>query len=702
MARTVKVDLLLEASRYQKGAREAGRATDQLSDSIDDAAAAGRRAEGATEALGGELSELARDARRLDGQIDETSRGIRELAREIARTADAAERAQLSKKLNVERRRERQLTSVRDLIDFDSAAEVGAELAGQVSVSFVGRLGPLLARAPMAGMNPAVLAIGAPLAAGLATLVGTAVGGAIIGGVGIGGVAGGIMLAAKDPRVKAAGTALGTDLGEVLGRSSVAFVPVTLDAIDTIRDRVRTLEPAFNRAFSSASRYVEPLLDGLLDAAENAMPGFIDAIDAAGPVIDSIADGVRDLGSALGDGLSDLAPYADEGARALNVLFFVMEGGVRAAFNLVEAFSLLYKGAEIIGALMTGNVEKFWMLAQAEIEASGATSGLTGVVGPLEQAMRGAATETKSAEDAAKDLKTAWDDLFDGHMSYDRAVIAYKQGVKDLNAELKDGKRSLNENTAAGRENRTEVLDQIGRIGDLRQARIDQGESIDTVNGKYKSEIGTIRAKLKELGYEKGEIDALIGKYETIPARVSTKVTAETVQAEKNLADVRSLIAQIKSKRVVITTQHNTVITRSEGRNVGIGNGVGGRRWGGITEHAQWGVLREAQIASPQGPARYAWAEPATGGEAFVPRFGDPRRSLDILERAAGWYGATLQSPGQPAPMSARGAVGGGGGVPEVHVYVGTREITDIVDVRISQKNTELRRRVSAGAGTNR
>jgi ABC-type transporter Mla subunit MlaD len=660
VARTVKVGLDVDEGPFVRGMGRAAGAAETLDDALDDVADSARdttasteRAKDSAEDLGDsakdagqDLARLRADAERLDRQIDETASSIRDLARAIAATSDEAARADLSKKLSVEQGKLRERVTLRKLVDVDSANDMGAELAGKVSVSFAARLGPMLARAPMAGMNPAVAAIGAPLVAGLVTLLGTAVGGAIIGGVGIGGVIGGVKLAAKDPAVKAAGTELGANLSALMGRASSAFVPETLKAIDTIGDRMLKLEPAFNRAFTSASRHLDPLLDGLLDAAENAMPGVIDAIDAAGPVIEAVAEGARGLGDAIGDGLSQLAPHADEASRALSTLFFLMEGGVRSAFALVDGMSRLYKVAEIVGALMSGDITRFWALATAQDGAKSSSVDLSGVIGELGGKIRGTGQETITAADAAREMKSAFDELFGGAMGYDRAVIAYKDGVKDLNKELRDGKRSLDENTAAGRTNRTAVLDQIGRIKELRDARIEQGESIDVVNGKYQAEIGKIRAKLKELGYEQSEIDELIGKYEAIPGRVSTKVSAETAQAERNLAQVRSLIAQIRSKRVVITTQHNQVVTRSEGRNVPIGDGVGGRRWGGIVEHAQWGTLREAQIAAPVSPARYAWAEPATGGEAFIPRYGDRRRSLDILDRAAAWYGMGITARG--------------------------------------------------------
>jgi hypothetical protein len=85
-------------------------------------------------------------------------------------------------------------------------------------------------------------------------------------------------------------------------------------------------------------------------------------------------------------------------------------------------------------------------------------------------------------------------------------------------------------------------------------------------------------------------------------------------------------------------------------------------RWGGV-RYAEDGLLslRDAGIYS--GGPLYGFAEPATGGEAFVPRRGDRDRSMGILSTAAGWYGAHV------VPAAAyRGGAGGGGG--PVHVTI--------------------------------
>ncbi|MFI6228877.1 hypothetical protein ACIBCR_16360 [Micromonospora echinospora] len=715
MARTVKVGLDVNEQPFVRGmdraAGAAGRledALDDVTDSAKDTATGTDRASDSADDLGDSAKEAAReldrlrtDAARLDAQIDDTARGIRDLAREIARTSDEAERAKLAEKLTVERGRLRQQVDLRKLIDVDSAQGMGEELASQVSVSFAARLGPLIARAPMAGMNPAVAAIGAPLVAGLVTLIGTAVGGAIVGGVGVGGVIGGVKLAARDPAVQAAGTELGEKVAASFGRSSSAFVPETLSAIDSIGDRVETLEPKFKRAFTGASRHVDPLLDGLLDAGERALPGVIDAIEAAGPVIDAVADGVSDLGDAFGDGLSMLADDADSAGRALDVLFFIMESGVRSAFYLVNAMSELYRVSELVGALITGDIPRFWSLVASQ-KASAISAD--DVARAQEKAAESSTRHAQQADRAAGGVRKVGDAAAEAtpkiqtyteflNESLGRASESAEASIRAGAAYIRLGEaakegagKGIDPLTEAGNRN----FSALKAAADAANANAAQ---ILKVTGNHQlaaqaTEEGRKRflAAADAMGVERGRAVALANSLFGIP-NIKRTVTADTGPARRA---VQSYDAWLKSVNLDKTsTIYQRVITE---QNTARGGPREFNRWGGVYEHAAEGVLREAQIAAPVSPARYAWAEPATGGEAFIPRIGDPQRSLAILETAARWYGATVQ------PAVTAGS-GGGPGVTEVHVYVGDREITDIVDVRISQRDRDLKRRVMAGTG---
>ncbi|GGR78573.1 hypothetical protein GCM10010169_23440 [Micromonospora fulviviridis] len=647
MARTVKVDLLLEASRYIRDAKNAEKATGDLAGGLDDAARAGEKASRATDNLGGGLSDLAGDARRLDSQIGKTKDGIRDLARQIAATSDEAKRAELTKKLNIEQGKHRDHVNLRKLIDFDSAGDMGAELAGKASLTFAQRFGPLLARAPMAGMNPAALAIGAPIVAGVATLVGTAVGGAIIGGVGIGGVLGGLKLAAKDPMVQAAGAQLGEDLSGMLGRASSAFVPETLGAIDTIRRRMDGMEGDFTRVFSAASRYVDPLVDGLLDAAENAMPGIIDAMEHAGPVIEVVADGIRDLGQVVGDGLSELAPYADEGARALQNLFYVMEAGVGVAFDTLENMARLYKVSELVGAALTGDIPRFMALASAQDSAGGASEQLTTGLGAVGRAAGIGAREAGRLVDALQILNGM-------QLNANEAERAFQAAVDEARDTFDKKVKSIDLGTQRGRDY-SKALDGIATTAKTSaQAIYDQTGSVAKANAKIDEGRTALYKQARQYGLSEGAAWAYVNSVLSIPKKWNTDVKA-TDKATPTINAIKSRIASINGRTVVVAVKYETHGS-IKGEHI-IGQGTKTFRWGGITEHARDGLLRDAAVYSPAGPARYAFAEPATGGEAFVPRLGDPRRSMAILDKAAGWYGATVQ----PRHLSSLTASAGGG-----------------------------------------
>lgn len=335
----------------------------------------------------------------------------------------------------------------------------------------------------------------------------------------------------------------------------------------------------------------------------------------------------------------------------------LVQGGNAAA--AVQMFEEIQRRADDAGISQQQLAELFPGYAQALKEAGGATGETAGKMTDM-----GAAAAT-AAQDVEK-LKEAFDALFGIQMDIDRATIDYQRGIKDLNTELKEGKKTLDLSTEAGQDNADAMLDQVENIKDLRQANIDNGMAIGDANKKYQDQIAGLIALAVKLGFGEQAVRELLGAYEEIPDKVETQVgtpglpgatqrvetfnqTIRNVPPSKSVpfhtnahearAAVEALrrkIAEIKSKNISISAQ---VYWTSSGDFHVPGGTLVKNRWGGLYEHAAEGKLREAHIASPMGPARYAYAEPATGGEAFIPRFGDRDRSLGILDRAASWYG---------------------------------------------------------------
>jgi hypothetical protein len=194
-------------------------------------------------------------------------------------------------------------------------------------------------------------------------------------------------------------------------------------------------------------------------------------------------------------------------------------------------------------------------------------------------------------------------------------------------------------------------LDQIDKINNLRTATINHGGSVDVANGKYGSQIETLRKTLIQMGYTKAEVNNLIGRYKAIPGSVYTKMTADTGKASANVATLRRQIRDLHGKTVTITTRFTSSGNAHVSGGVGSGTQVKDDRWGGVHKSMAAGGIT-AGIYPASNPPLIRFAEPATGGEAYIPRRGDTARSMGILDQAANWYGAQVVPRAAPVGMS--------------------------------------------------
>ncbi|MFV2094819.1 phage tail tape measure protein [Micromonospora sp. LOL_014] len=298
-------------------------------------------------------------------------------------------------------------------------------------------------------------------------------------------------------------------------------------------------------------------------------------------------------------------------------------------------FGEIRRRAEEAGISAEQLAELFPGYTQAAKDAAAGSGDAADSIGGVGDA----AAET--AKDIA-DLNDAFDKLFDGAMSLDRATIAYKEGLIELREELQSGARSLDVNTVEGRKNRSAVLDQIDAIKDLRDSRHEHGMSLDEANRKYVKDIDGLRRSMLQAGFTKDEVDDLIQTYRDIPGKAATDVQVTgadgAMRVIRNYTDWLNAIPKTVYTRLIAESQ----TSRGGHREF---------RWGGIVEHAESGLLREAATWGP-GQTLYAWREPATGGEAFIPRNGDMDRSRAIAEHVVSkWLGGQV-SWGQQQPTA--------------------------------------------------
>jgi len=386
---------------------------------------------------------------------------------------------------------------------------------------------------------------------------------------------------------------------------------------------------------------VKDLDDALGYAAATGVAKFINKFDEIATLgaLDTGADRIKAFDSAL----AQLA-RSGNGDAALRI---IQERAKAAGISVQDLIKLLpeYAGATEV--------------------AAGATKGLAG-------AAVKARTDLKELDDQLHDNVTA-------AFSLEEAQDKVAQSVADLTEQIKkqkeagdEGAGSLTGQTDAARANRRAVRGLVSDYQDLVTEYGVAGKSTDGLRQQLEDQLVT-------MGITREEAHKYAAQLGLIPAEVTTKVKLEAAEALTAAAETHRELARILNTQITVTPRvYGPFIPDSL------------KRWGGITEHAAIGTLREAATYSTRSPARYAFAEPATGGEAFVPKHGNYARSMAILSQAAGWYGATV---------SPQGGWGGGSTAETVTVNVlldGQAIEPRMVKV-VTERDRATKRRVQAG-----
>ena len=243
----------------------------------------------------------------------------------------------------------------------DSGTEAG--------VGFAAKFSQVIAKMPI---GAPVAAFGAGVAVAAAPLIGATISAAVIGGAGAGGVIGGVLLASRDERVKAAGTALGQVLLQDLEiRAQRQFVDPMLSSIRDVQRGFNAMDDDLDRIFANGSRLLRPLTNGAIAFVQRITTGVADLTDAAGPVIDVLSQGIGDLGNEIANLFTSLKDNGVDAATALHVVFTLVNTTIRAtgiAINaLTESFGFLAK----IGAFgQDAQLEYIRLEANAKIAAA--------------------------------------------------------------------------------------------------------------------------------------------------------------------------------------------------------------------------------------------------------------------------------------------------------------------------------------------
>lgn len=351
-------------------------------------------------------------------------------------------------------------------------------------------------------------------------------------------------------------------------------------------------------------------------------------------------------------------------------------GNGRAA---AEMFAELERQAGKAGISHERLVDLFPQYTTAA-EQSAAASNVAGTV--MARQETNARLLAGSLADAAREagsLRAAWDSLNGTALASDQAMLAAREAVDRVKESFRENGSAIQGSSAAALANRVAIREAAQAATAAYDAKLAETSSYEQAEDAYRASIAPLRNVIAAMLGSKAAADRLLASLSILPPVKDIRVRAILGPSIDEVNRLRTAVAQLKNKQITVTTYLRTIgITRGvpTGR-AAYSDTLGPRRWGGITEHAQTGLLREAQVFGA-GPTRYAFAEPATGGEAFVPRKGDYGRSMNILSRAAGWYGSEVVPRGAGSVSAPQITV-----APQVRVFVGDREILDIVRVEV-------------------
>ena len=460
---------------------------------------------------------------------------------------------------------------------------------------------------------------------------------------------------------------------EVAGLALKAFTPAAASvdkmsaALDTFVKKGQVtgeMSRVFGDSFEDLAKTAT-----FADKASSGFGKFAASVEGALPLIGSLDELIT--GESFAGAASDMSALDDAFSQMVVTTKDLPAAG-KAWSDILAKQNL---DSDQLAKLLPKTAAEMGRLSEAEVRAAQAGVDANGALGDL-----GAAAQASTAE--VKALNDAFGALFGVLMTADELSIKNAESLKAVAKELSSGARSLDENTEAGAKNKQAVLDRLQVINDLRDSELAQTGSVEKANGVYTRNVDALRASMIQAGFTAAEVDGLIGKYRAIPKSANTIVGAPG--AKRAATEVHTLAHEIQAMppggTVVFnadTSQARAKLSQLKANITALGGTYIGQvpnRAGGVYTPAAAGLLR-AEIAPPG--TRYQWAEPETGGEAFVPKRGDRDRSLSILSTAASWYDATIVAMRQGGVTAAASGLVNVAPKPVTNTRTGTRLESD-------------------------
>ena len=300
-------------------------------------------------------------------------------------------------------------------------------------------------------------------------------------------------------------------------------------------------------------------------------------------------------------------------------------------------------------------------LAAAGDGTAESVAGVTSEVGSMEAQIADATSALQEMIDALNEANGVGQDAVSSNIAFQDSLAKVDEYIQKAREGAEGYTLSLDQNTQEGRDNMGMLVDLAAKSQNAAEKQFALDGNTDNYRRTLEAGRDALLKRARDLGLNADQAAALADQIYRIPDKKEMEVIANTAAAAREVGNFITLMSGKKIRIAVETTA------------AAPGSWTGGitKKDGGIVDFYANGGVREnhvAQIAAA-GTMR-VWAEPETGGEAYIPLAPSKRaRSEAILEDVAERFG------GRYLRGSTRGFADGGittatGGRPiEIKVY---------------------------------
>lgn len=475
----------------------------------------------------------------LDDGIRKTEDSLKKLATSFLDAGTDAERADISKSI---RKAKTELTDLnKQKVDIKALLPAPSSVA-----SGFGEIGISGGQALAAG-----LAIAAPL-------IGATISAAVIGGASAGGVLGGVLIASKDPRVAAAGKALGETLLSDLKKDAKPFIEPVLDAIALIQVKFRGMNADIAAIFSKSSTFLAPLVNGVTNAVSSVVHGIGALVSQGEPVIKAFGQVFVDAGRGIDMAFEVIAGGSDDASLALRDLGQSIQIVIVATGYLIrwltEAYGFFSAADDVIRKAQRGFIDLGDSVTGAG-DSMAVTNQTATVTAAVQRQVGSVVLSTAEAAGVAGLNMQTFGEQMTAAASKGRGFFdsqtAVAEAIDNTTAALHKNGRTLDAGTEKGRANRKELSNLAGQLLNNLDAQTKLGASSSELSAKANENRNTFIRLARQFGLSKTEAGNLATEMGLIKSK-SVDFTVNTHDSAGKVGAVRNALASVRSKTVTL------------------------------------------------------------------------------------------------------------------------------------------------------